>query len=206
MMSSSWPRGATSRHATVEGQELHYLDFGGPLGSPSIVAVHGLGGSALNFGALGPMLSHHHRILALDLPGHGRVGGRPSDSSDRRHRRSVAECGGAIPSPRGRRSGDPRRTLARRCAYRRTGSTFSVHRGQPGAPRSSGSAPDPPPFGHAADDEACPPASAGSTADRRPAARAELPSGAGAKAAGRRHTARLTSATRSGDRLRDRDG
>ena len=71
-MSSSWPREARSRHATVDGQELHYLDFDGPRSSPLVVCVHGLGGSALNFGAFGPLLTHRHRMLALDLPGHGR--------------------------------------------------------------------------------------------------------------------------------------
>jgi pimeloyl-ACP methyl ester carboxylesterase len=36
--------------------------------------VHGLGGSALNWGLVGPRLAHSHRVLAVDLFGHGGSG------------------------------------------------------------------------------------------------------------------------------------
>jgi pimeloyl-ACP methyl ester carboxylesterase len=36
------------------GEPVHYLDFGGPAGCPIVVAVHGLGGSALNWLAIAP--------------------------------------------------------------------------------------------------------------------------------------------------------
>lgn len=49
----------------------HYLDMGGPDGGPLLVCVHGLGGSHLNWSAVGPRLSRHSRVLALDLVGHG---------------------------------------------------------------------------------------------------------------------------------------
>jgi pimeloyl-ACP methyl ester carboxylesterase len=38
------------------------------------VCVHGLGGSALNWGVLGPRLAATHRVLAVDLFGHGGSG------------------------------------------------------------------------------------------------------------------------------------
>nr|WP_281371916.1 alpha/beta fold hydrolase [Modestobacter versicolor] len=59
--------------------------MGGPAGAP-VVAVHGLGGSALNWGLLGPRLARTHRVLALDLFGHGRSGlpAAPGLAADRR--------------------------------------------------------------------------------------------------------------------------
>src|SRR5262249_21293463 len=49
----------------------HYLDYGGPPPGPVIVAVHGLGGSALNWLAIAPLLTGRYRLLAPDLAGHG---------------------------------------------------------------------------------------------------------------------------------------
>jgi pimeloyl-ACP methyl ester carboxylesterase len=80
-----WPAGALSRTADLDG-EVHYLEFPGPgetgasQPSPTVVCLHGLGGSALNFGALGPLLADRSRVLAPDLPGHGRSGVPPSRS------------------------------------------------------------------------------------------------------------------------------
>ena len=45
--------------------------MGGPADGPLLVGVHGLGGSHLNWAAVGPGLSRHSRVLALDLVGHG---------------------------------------------------------------------------------------------------------------------------------------
>lgn len=59
-----------SRHVDLEGP-VHYLDFGGH--GPPLVCVHGLGGSALNWIAVGTELAAHHRVLALDLRGFGRT-------------------------------------------------------------------------------------------------------------------------------------
>jgi pimeloyl-ACP methyl ester carboxylesterase len=50
---------------------LHYLDFGGPPNGPLIVAVHGLGGSAVNWSAIAPLLTSRCRLIAPDLAGHG---------------------------------------------------------------------------------------------------------------------------------------
>lgn len=64
--------GAVSRQVDLDGP-VHYLDYGGPPEGPLLVAVHGLGGSALNWSALAPHLTHSYRLLALDLVGHGRT-------------------------------------------------------------------------------------------------------------------------------------
>ncbi len=53
------------------GGPVHYVDFGGPDDGPTVVLVHGLGGSHLNWDLFAPLLSPHARVLALDLPGFG---------------------------------------------------------------------------------------------------------------------------------------
>jgi pimeloyl-ACP methyl ester carboxylesterase len=50
---------------------VHYLDFGGPADGPVIVGVHGLGGAAVNWMAVAPLLTGGARLLAPDLAGHG---------------------------------------------------------------------------------------------------------------------------------------
>jgi pimeloyl-ACP methyl ester carboxylesterase len=75
-MNVSW----TSHTADLDG-DVHYIDFGGPTEVPApvagdttprtIVLVHGLGGSHLNWIQLGPMLANRARVYALDLPGFG---------------------------------------------------------------------------------------------------------------------------------------
>jgi pimeloyl-ACP methyl ester carboxylesterase len=71
---------ASSRHVDLgRAGEVHYLDFGVPAagddaeqtGRPPIIAVHGLGGSALNWLRVGPALAERTRVIALDLPGFG---------------------------------------------------------------------------------------------------------------------------------------
>lgn len=60
---------------------VHYLDYGGPDDGPLMVLVHGLGGSALNWAAVAPMLARRGRVIALDLAGFGRTrSGRRSTS------------------------------------------------------------------------------------------------------------------------------
>lgn len=50
---------------------VHYLDFGGA-GSP-LLMVHGLGGSAQNWMAVGPELAKSYHALAIDLAGFGQT-------------------------------------------------------------------------------------------------------------------------------------
>lgn len=56
--------------ADVDGP-VHYLDFGGS-GEP-LLMVHGLGGSALNWMAVGPRVAENYRALAVDLAGFGQT-------------------------------------------------------------------------------------------------------------------------------------
>jgi len=74
---AEWPSSGTSRVVSLKGRAgeeaaVHYLDFGGPADASVLLCVHGLGGSSLNFGLLGPALADTHRVLALDLFAHGR--------------------------------------------------------------------------------------------------------------------------------------
>jgi pimeloyl-ACP methyl ester carboxylesterase len=72
--------GSESRWIDLDGP-LHYLDFGGPEGAPLIVGVHGLGGSAVNWSALAPLLTESYRVLAPDLAGHGLTQSHGRDTS-----------------------------------------------------------------------------------------------------------------------------
>jgi pimeloyl-ACP methyl ester carboxylesterase len=62
--------GGRSRWIDLDGP-VRYLDFGGPADGPLIVCVHGLGGSAVNWAAVAPLLTDRYRVLAPDLAGHG---------------------------------------------------------------------------------------------------------------------------------------
>lgn len=56
-----------------EGKRLHYtLEGDGPI----LLFVHGLGGNAENWILQRKSFSRRHRVVALDLPGHGRSEGR----------------------------------------------------------------------------------------------------------------------------------
>src|SRR5215469_202938 len=90
--------GGTSRWVDIDGP-VHYLDFGGPAGAPLVVAVHGLGGSAVNWSAMAPLLTDRYRVVAPDLAGFGLTesGARRADVSSNRallHRfvEAVASC------------------------------------------------------------------------------------------------------------------
>jgi len=62
----------TTGTVDVDGP-VHYADYGGPTDAPLIVAVHGLGGSHLNWAAVAPHVVGHSRLVAVDLLGHGRT-------------------------------------------------------------------------------------------------------------------------------------
>jgi pimeloyl-ACP methyl ester carboxylesterase len=57
------------------GSPVHVADFGGV--GPTMVLVHGLGGSCLNWLGAGPRLARRARVLALDLAGFGRTAPGP---------------------------------------------------------------------------------------------------------------------------------
>jgi pimeloyl-ACP methyl ester carboxylesterase len=72
-------RGTFGESRTADlGGHVHYVDFGGRHDGPTVVLVHGLGGSHLNWDLFAPLLRPHARVLALDLPGFGKSepGGR----------------------------------------------------------------------------------------------------------------------------------
>jgi pimeloyl-ACP methyl ester carboxylesterase len=60
------------RHKTADlDGPVHYLDFGGT-GKP-LLMVHGLGGSALNWMAVGQEIAESYHVLAIDLAGFGQT-------------------------------------------------------------------------------------------------------------------------------------
>jgi pimeloyl-ACP methyl ester carboxylesterase len=64
-------QGFEERVAEIRGVRTRY--FVGGEGEP-LLLVHGLGGAAVNFTLLGPLLARRRRVLIPDLPGHGRTG------------------------------------------------------------------------------------------------------------------------------------
>ena len=94
------PRAGASRWADLGGP-VHYLDFGGPAEGPVIVCVHGLGGNAVNWVAVAPLLTGTCRVLAPDLAGHGLTQslGRGTDVAANRallHRFVTTVTGGPV--------------------------------------------------------------------------------------------------------------
>lgn len=61
-----------SRYSDLDGQ-THWLEASGPDGAPALVAVHGLGGSHVNWLAVAPLLAQDYHVYAIDLAGHGRT-------------------------------------------------------------------------------------------------------------------------------------
>jgi len=72
-----------SRTIDLDGP-VHFADFGGS--GPTLVLVHGLGGSHVNWLAVAPALARRARVLAVDLAGFGRtpLDGRSADVSANR--------------------------------------------------------------------------------------------------------------------------
>ena len=60
----------SSRFLTVNGLQLHYLEFGDPA-KPGLICIHGLGGNAHNFDALAPQLTSRWYVIAVDVRGRG---------------------------------------------------------------------------------------------------------------------------------------
>jgi pimeloyl-ACP methyl ester carboxylesterase len=61
---------------------VHLTEYGDARAAEAMVCLHGLGGSALNFGLVAPALAEGRRVLVPDLLGHGRssapVGSEPA--------------------------------------------------------------------------------------------------------------------------------
>ncbi|WP_432495137.1 alpha/beta fold hydrolase [Kineococcus auxinigenes] len=56
--------------ALLEGLAVREVGSAGP-GAPRVLLVHGLGGAASTWSLVAPALAHDHRLLLVDLPGHG---------------------------------------------------------------------------------------------------------------------------------------
>lgn len=92
-------RGFESRVTNVDGVRTRYF-VGGE--GPPLVVVHGLGGAAVNFTLLAPLLARRHRVLIPDLPGHGKT--EPLERADdltayADHVAALAEREGMFPAP-----------------------------------------------------------------------------------------------------------
>lgn len=63
------------------GGEVHWMEFFGPAEATPVVAVHGLGGSHVNWLAIAELLARGRRVALLDLHGHGRTSSVGRDTS-----------------------------------------------------------------------------------------------------------------------------
>jgi pimeloyl-ACP methyl ester carboxylesterase len=85
--------------ANIEGVRTRW--FAGGAGPP-LILVHGLGGAAVNFTELAPLLARRRRVVVPDLPGHGRSAPfrREVDLDDyAAHVAAVAEREDALAAP-----------------------------------------------------------------------------------------------------------
>jgi len=70
-----WPHRAASRFVTAGGLTWHVQEMGeGPL----VLLLHGTGAATHSWRGLMPLLAQEHRVIAMDLPGHGFTRGRPA--------------------------------------------------------------------------------------------------------------------------------
>ncbi len=64
------PASPTDHTATVNGLNIHYLDWGGT-SSRNLLLVHGQGGNAHNWDHIAERLCEDFRVIAIDQRGHG---------------------------------------------------------------------------------------------------------------------------------------
>ena len=71
LQSSAEPAAAyADRYATVNGLRLHYLEWGDPA-KPPMILLHGIARHAHTFDHVAPHYARDHRVLAIDMRGHG---------------------------------------------------------------------------------------------------------------------------------------
>ena len=74
LMGAARLAGARSHLIQLPGGRGHVLDLAGTGSGPPIVLLHGLGSCSADYVPLMRMLrARHRRVLAPDLPGHGRA-------------------------------------------------------------------------------------------------------------------------------------
>jgi magnesium chelatase accessory protein len=68
----NWPHRAASRTIAAVHQHWHVQEMG-PKGdaAPTLLLIHGAGGSLHSWADLAPILAQHYRVIALDVAGHG---------------------------------------------------------------------------------------------------------------------------------------
>ncbi len=79
MKVQSADRAGSVREVVLFGRTVSYVEWDGP-GIP-IVLVHGMGSSGTTWGSVPAELGAAHRVIVLDLPGHGRSDAGPGDYS-----------------------------------------------------------------------------------------------------------------------------
>ena len=80
MTGVAWPPASRSRTVDLNGA-VHLTEYGAPDAAEIVLCLHGLGGSALNFGLVAPLLADGRRVLVPDLLGHGRSFATAPDES-----------------------------------------------------------------------------------------------------------------------------
>lgn len=70
-----WPHRAASRFVQAGPLTWHVQEMGE---GPAVVLLHGTGAATHSWRHLMPLLAQDHRVIAMDLPGHGFTRGRPS--------------------------------------------------------------------------------------------------------------------------------
>jgi len=73
-----WPQRASSRFVEAAGVRWHVQEKGA---GPRVLLVHGTGASTHSWRGLLPLLAAGHRVLAMDLPGHGFTGALPREAT-----------------------------------------------------------------------------------------------------------------------------
>jgi pimeloyl-ACP methyl ester carboxylesterase len=64
-------RPGLSRHASVTGSRLHYLEWPGPVGAPPLLLLHGFLAHAHWWDFVAPALAQSYRVIAPDFSGMG---------------------------------------------------------------------------------------------------------------------------------------
>ena len=85
------PSPREERVALADGRELNVL-AAGPGDAPTIVFLHGLGGSQATWQLVLGELADRYRVVAVDLPGHGQSSAGEADYSVGGHAAAVAEA------------------------------------------------------------------------------------------------------------------
>jgi pimeloyl-ACP methyl ester carboxylesterase len=60
----------TDSNVTVNGLEIHYLNWGTP-GKPPLILLHGIARTARTFDHLAPHFTANYHVIAVDMRGHG---------------------------------------------------------------------------------------------------------------------------------------